>query len=108
MKLVVDMNLSPSWVPVLQEAGHEALHWSAIGDPRARDSEVMAWARQDRYVVFTHDLDFGALLAVTGVDGPSVVQIRTTDVTPEAQSKAAVSRARAVPGTLRERCNHID
>ena len=87
MKLVVDMNLSPSWVPVLQEAGHESLHWSAVGDFRAKDSEVMAWARQNGYVVFTHDLDFGALLAVTGAEGPSVIQIRTTDVTPEAQSK---------------------
>jgi predicted nuclease of predicted toxin-antitoxin system len=47
----------------------------------------MAWARQNSYVVFTHDLDFGALLALTGAEGPSVIQIRTIDVTPEAQSK---------------------
>ena len=47
----------------------------------------MAWARQNSYVVFTHDLDFGALLAVTEAEGPSVIQIRTMDVTPEAQSK---------------------
>ncbi|MBI3247541.1 MAG: DUF5615 family PIN-like protein [Deltaproteobacteria bacterium] len=53
MKLVVDMNLSPVWLPVLQAAGHEALHWSTTGDPRAEDSEIMAWARQNGYVVFT-------------------------------------------------------
>ena len=47
----------------------------------------MTWARQNSYVVFTHDLDFGALLAVMETGGPSVIQIRTTDVTPEAQSK---------------------
>jgi predicted nuclease of predicted toxin-antitoxin system len=47
----------------------------------------MTWARQNGYVVFTNDLDFGALLAVTGAEGPSGIQIRTTDVTPEAQSK---------------------
>jgi predicted nuclease of predicted toxin-antitoxin system len=87
MKLLVDMNLSPAWLTVLQAAAHDALHWSAVGDPRAPDSEVMMWARQNGYVVFTHDLDFGALLAVTGTEGPSVIQIRTTDVTPEAQSK---------------------
>ena len=87
MKLLVDMNLSPTWIPVLHAAGHEARHWSAVGDLRAQDSEVMTWARQNGYMVFTHDLDFGALLAVTGAEGPSVIQIRTTDVTPEAQSK---------------------
>jgi predicted nuclease of predicted toxin-antitoxin system len=47
----------------------------------------MAWARQNEYVVFTHDLDFGALLAVTEAEGPSVIQIRTTDVTPDAQGQ---------------------
>ena len=33
-------------------------------------------------MVFTHDLDFGALLAVTDASGPSVIQIRTQDVLP--------------------------
>jgi predicted nuclease of predicted toxin-antitoxin system len=32
-------------------------------------------------VVFTHDLDFGILLALTESTGPSVVQVRTQDVT---------------------------
>jgi hypothetical protein len=31
----------------------------------------MAWARENRYVVFTHDLDFGTLLAVTRESGDS-------------------------------------
>lgn len=77
MKLLVDMNLSPAWLPVLQAAGHEVQHWSTKGNPRALDREIMAWARQNGYVVFTHDLDFGALLAVTGAEGPSVIQVRT-------------------------------
>ncbi len=85
MNLLVDMNLSPAWVPVLQGAGHQAVHWSAVGDPRARDDEVMRWAGERGYILFTHDLDFGALLAVSGAHGPSVIQIRTTDVTPDAQ-----------------------
>jgi predicted nuclease of predicted toxin-antitoxin system len=40
----------------------------------------MEWAVANDYVVFTHDLDFGALLAVTRAQGPSVIQIRTQDV----------------------------
>ena len=40
----------------------------------------MAYARAEGYVVVTHDLDFGDLLALVGGDGPSVVQIRSNDV----------------------------
>jgi predicted nuclease of predicted toxin-antitoxin system len=77
------MNLSPAWVLILEAAGFEAIHWSLVGDPRAVDEEVMKWAKAQDYMVFTHDLDFGAILASTGALGPSVVQVRTQDVTPE-------------------------
>ena len=81
MKLLVDMNLSPDWVAVLTQAGWETAHWSGVGNLRAADSEIMAWARQHGHVVFTHDLDFGTLLALTQAEGPSVIQVRTQDVT---------------------------
>lgn len=42
----------------------------------------MAWAKAGLYVVFTHDLDFGAILAATSAEGPSVFQVRTQDVSP--------------------------
>jgi predicted nuclease of predicted toxin-antitoxin system len=77
MKLLVDMNLSPTWCSVLREHGFEAEHWSHVGDPRAADTAVMQWAREHDCIVFTHDLDFTTLLATTNADGPSVVQIRT-------------------------------
>lgn len=84
MKILVDMNLSPRWVRFFSEHGIDATHWSVEGDPRAPDSEVLAWARQRNCVVFTHDLDFGVLLSMVQEAGPSVIQIRTQDVTPEA------------------------
>ncbi|MGO9833462.1 MAG: DUF5615 family PIN-like protein, partial [Polyangiaceae bacterium] len=40
--------------------------------------------REHGYVVFTHDLDFGTLLALTRARGPSVVQVRTQNVLPVA------------------------
>jgi len=83
MKLLVDMNLSPEWVSVLENNGWEALHWSSVGDPRASDRTIMDWARANGYTIFTHDLDFGAILAVTHSHGPSVLQVRTQDVTPD-------------------------
>ena len=91
MKLLVDMNLSPRWVGVLSDAGMEADHWSAIGASNAPDAEIMAYAATNGYVVLTHDLDFGAILAATNGEKPSVVQIRADDVRPEAIGKQVVA-----------------
>src|SRR5262245_7607246 len=77
------MNLSPGWVGFLRENGFEAVHWSTVGDPRASDTTIMAWARDNGWIVLTHDLDFSALLAATKAAGPSVVQLRTQDIMPE-------------------------
>jgi len=82
MKVLVDMNLSPDWVEVFARHGLSAVHWSTIGDPRAEDPMVMQWARENDYIVFTHDLDFGTLLALTQAESPSAIQVRTQDVSP--------------------------
>ena len=82
LKIVLDMNLSPSWVTIFEQHGYSASHWFAIGDPRATDPEIMGWAKTNQHIVFTHDLDFGRLLALTQADGPSVIQVRTQDVSP--------------------------
>ena len=83
VKLVVDMNLSVEWVAELTSHGWSAVHWSTIGDPSSEDSIIMGWARANSYVVFTHDLDFGTMLALTNATGPSVLRVRGQDVLPE-------------------------
>ncbi len=80
MKLLVDMNLSPSWVERLVAHGFEAVHWSTVGAATAPDVEILAWANEHHFVVITNDLDFSAILAAGAVDGPSVVQIRSQDL----------------------------
>ena len=77
------MNLSPEWAPTLENHGWRAVHWSDVGDPRASDREVMDWAVAHQYVVFTHDLDFGAMLALTHGVGPSVLQVRAGNILPD-------------------------
>jgi len=84
VKLLVDMNLSPSWVDKLVHHGFEAVHWSTISAATAPDDEILAWAHEHDVVVFTNDLDFSAILAAGAVDGPSVVQIRTQDLLSDA------------------------
>jgi predicted nuclease of predicted toxin-antitoxin system len=84
MKLLLDMNLPPRWVQFLTAGGFECVHWSAVGKPTATDSQIMAYARENGFIVFTHDLDFGALLAASRAAGPSVIQVRTQQIVPEA------------------------
>ncbi|MCW8165986.1 DUF5615 family PIN-like protein [Verminephrobacter aporrectodeae] len=102
MKLLVDMNLSPRWVDVLTDAGAEAAHWSTLGAYDAPDSEIMAYASATHCVVLTHDLDFGAILAATHGEKPSVVQIRAEDVSPDAIGKQVVMALRQMASELEE------
>lgn len=82
MRIIVDMNLSPSWLPLLSGAGHEALHWSQCGPADAPDAQIMDYAKANDCVILTHDLDFGMLLAARSETGPSVIQIRAADLAP--------------------------
>jgi len=82
MKLLIDMNFSPRLADLLTEAGHHAVYWRAIGRPEAEDIEILNWAKKNGYILLTHDLDFGAILAATGFKSPSVIQVRCRDILP--------------------------
>lgn len=90
VRILVDMNLSPGWVQHLAECGIDAVHWSTIGDPAAPDAELMEWARSNHAAIFTYDLDFGTALALTGANGPSVIQLRGRDVLPSQSGSTVV------------------
>jgi len=74
MKLLIDMNLSPRWVNLPANAGFEVAHWSTLGRSNAPDTEIMAFAKVNAYVVLTHELDFSAILAGRAGREASVVQ----------------------------------
>jgi predicted nuclease of predicted toxin-antitoxin system len=95
------MNLSPIWVKEFANVGIESIHWSKVGKPNAPDKEIFDWARKKGYLVFTNDLDFGTLLAINKTNCPSVIQIRTQDVTPQNAFKTIMS-------TLTKYNHHLD
>jgi predicted nuclease of predicted toxin-antitoxin system len=102
MRILVDMNLSPRWVGALDDGGFDAVHWSTVGDGDAPDRTLMQWARKDERVVFTHDLDFSALLASTQASKPSIVQLRTDNIFPGHRSRLVVRVLRRFESELRE------
>ena len=77
MKIIVDMNMSPKWADFLIESGIEAVHWSSIGSPDDSDAEIIAYAKTHDFTIFTNDLDFGFILAISHGKKPSVIQTRT-------------------------------
>jgi predicted nuclease of predicted toxin-antitoxin system len=98
--IVVDMNLSSEWISLLQNAGWPAVHWSIVGDPRADDATIMAWALANGHAVFTHDLDFGTALAHSHAGGPSVIQVRGRRVLPEQIGPAVLAALRRYEAEL--------
>lgn len=91
MKILIDMNLSPDWTAAFAAANIESVHWSTVGDPRAEDISIIEYARTNGYIVFTHDLDFGTILALTHAAGPSVIQVRTQDILPSSLGNTLIS-----------------
>lgn len=95
------MNLSPGWVGFLRGEGFEATHWSEVGDPRAPDPTIMAWARDHGGVVVTQDVGFSVLVALAHRTGPSVVLLRAQDVFPVAIGSTLVR-------VLREQADQLE
>lgn len=94
IKIVIDMNLSQEWIEVFHKAGWQAIHWSALGAPNAKDELIMAWAVEHQHVVFTHDLDFSAILASTNASAPSLIQLRVQNMLPESLAETVITAVR--------------
>lgn len=91
MKLLVDMNLTPRWVPYLAAAGFESRHWPTCGESTATDRSITTWARNHGYIILTNDLDFPQILAHTRDHGPSVVLLRGEPLTPESRGPGLIA-----------------
>lgn len=82
MKFLLDMNLSPRWEVFLADMGYTVKHWSDVGPHDAPDRDTLDFAHMHGWVVITHDLDLGYLLAIGGRTLPSVIQLRTQAMLP--------------------------
>ncbi len=82
MTVVIDTCLPLAWADYLRQRGHNAHHWRELGSSRAPDTEILQWAKKNKAVLLTQDLDFTKLLFLSRATLPSVIQLRLDDVRP--------------------------
>lgn len=71
MRFLADMGISPRTVAFLRKLGYEAVHLHEEGLDRLEDLAILAKARKEGFILLTHDLDFGELIAASGARLPS-------------------------------------
>ncbi len=83
MKFLADMGISPHTVAWLTTNGYQALHLVERRLERLPDVEILEMARSEGFILLTHDLGFGELIAASSAHLPSVITFRLHSMRPE-------------------------
>lgn len=76
MRLLADLHISPKTVEQLRSHGYDVVRVSDVMDPRSRDEQIVDHARRDGRVILTQDLDYSAIIALSGASEPSLISLR--------------------------------
>jgi len=78
MKLLLDANVSCRLVSILKYHFGECIHVDDIPELEfpAKDTKIWQYARDNGYIVVTHDNDFNDLISVRGFP-PKIIWLRT-------------------------------
>lgn len=76
MRLLADIHISPRTVEFLHSLGHDVVRVNAIMPASAPDEEIVARAIQENRAILTQDLDFSAIIALSGKTVPSLISLR--------------------------------
>ena len=83
LKFFADECISPSTVSFLIKQGYKAEHAEDAKMSGAKDAEILDYTAKNDMVLITQDLDFSALLALSGNSHPGVITIRLRFPSPE-------------------------
>lgn len=82
MKFLADMGISPKTEDFLIALGFESIHLSALKLNKMLDSEILNKAKNEGFILLTHDLDFSELVAASKAKLPSVIIFRLRNMQP--------------------------
>lgn len=76
MNFLLDENISPSLCQAFEQLGHQAVHSKSVSLIGSPDDKVVEFALSNDFIIVTHDLDYGRIVALSGLAKPSVLTIR--------------------------------
>lgn len=76
MRLLADLNIAPATMTALRALGYDATRVDEVLPTSTPDDQIVAFARTHGYVVLTQDLDFSAIVALSGASAPSIISLR--------------------------------
>ena len=76
MRILADLHISPVTIRYLHSLGHDIIRTDALLPPNAPDEDIVGVAIKENRVILTQDMDFGAILASSHRDTPSLISIR--------------------------------
>ncbi|MCC6764081.1 MAG: DUF5615 family PIN-like protein [Deltaproteobacteria bacterium] len=76
MKFLADLNIAPRTVLALRQQGFDIVRLDEVKLAHATDEAIVAYARAHGHVVVTQDLDFSAIVALSGLSAPSILSLR--------------------------------
>lgn len=76
MRIIDDLHISPRTVEFLRSAGHDVVRVNEVLPVTASDITIVHKAMEQQRIVLTQDLDFTAIVSLSGKNAPSVVTLR--------------------------------
>ncbi len=76
MRLLADMHIAPRTVRFLRSLGHDVVRVDELLQSTATDVAIVASATREGRSILTQDLDFSAVVALSGRTTPSVISLR--------------------------------
>ncbi|MCP4211327.1 MAG: hypothetical protein GY764_07585 [Halieaceae bacterium] len=81
---LADENISPETAEYLESQGHRCLSILRDGPRGISDREIVALAHRNKYIIITHDLDFGQIYYSIAEQQIGVIVLRLNEQTVEA------------------------
>lgn len=82
LKFIADVHISPLTIEELRKVGYAIIRVTDKLPATASDKDIIQLAHKEQAVIITQNLDFSAIVAQSGLKGPSVVSLRVVNAQP--------------------------